>query len=476
MRSGKFGRGRGDLGHDPLRHLVAQPALASRGRRSGGRRRSCWRRASRRGRASGSSSEGICRLKLGDAGTSPRTHPSKSCCICSAVPKNVTLRPSVGVVQRLVGAAVLGQPAAGRSGPGSRRPGGRWRRRGGRRPRAGCRASSSWVKVVVGSRLDTTTGAVTTSPSPSSTPVTAPPSTTMRVTLAWRRSSPPCCSNSRARWSAMVPEAAAHLRHGGRPRRGQREGEAEGAPGREGAPEGRVDGEEGQHAAHRCVLRPVGQEAVDDIHHAAEHGGADRLALRLVGGAGPHLVERLRRRAHVEAADGAGRCLGPRRHLGHAEHRLDPDRLAEVLQEPLGIRVEEDRRLAVLADAGGLDLGLVDRAGASSRSSKIWFGHRELDGPGQLEAVATDELGGRGHAADEVVLLQAQHPQAAPGHDRGGGQAVVARSDDNGVVVGHWIGTVATSPPSVRPGSRRARVIRAVTVWQCSLTGQKEGP
>ncbi len=61
------------------------------------------------------------------------------------------------------------------------------------------------MNVAVGSRFETTTGAVTTSPSPSSTPRTAPPSTTMRDTLVWRRSSPPWRSNSDSRWSAMVP-------------------------------------------------------------------------------------------------------------------------------------------------------------------------------------------------------------------------------------------------------------------------------
>ena len=141
-------------------------------------------------------------------------------------------------------------------------------------------------------------------------------------------------------------------------------------PGRERAPEGGVDGEEAQHAAHRRVLRPVGEVAVDDVHHAAEHGGADRLTLGLVGGAGPHLVERLRGRAHVEAADGPGRGLGPRGHLGHAQHRLDPDRLAEVLEQALRVRVEEDRRLAVLADAGRLDLRLVDGAGRRGRGPR----------------------------------------------------------------------------------------------------------
>ena len=184
----------------------------------------------------------------------------------------------------------------------------------------------------------------------------------------------------------------------------------------------------------------IGKELVDHVHDAAEHGGADGLPLRLVGGARPHFVERLGRRADVEAADGPCRGLGPSRHLGHAEHRLDPDRLAEVLQQPFRIRIEQNRRLAVLADAGGLDLGLVDRAGTEVEILEDLVRHRELDGAGQLEAVAADELRRRGHAADEVVLLQAEDPQAAPRHDRRGGQAVVARPDHNGVVVRHWLG------------------------------------
>jgi hypothetical protein len=176
---------------------------------------------------------------------------------------------------------------------------------------------------------------------------------------------------------------------------------------------------------------------VHHIHHTAEHGGPDGLPLRLVGGTGPHLVERLGRGPHVEAADGARRGLGPCRHLGHPEHRLDPDRLAEVLQEPFRIRVEQNRRLAVLADAGGLDLRLVDRAGAELEILEDLVRHGELDGAGQLEAIAADELGRRRHPPDEVVLLQTQDPQTTPGHDRRRGQAVVTSSNHNGVVVGH---------------------------------------
>ena len=159
--------------------------------------------------------------------------------------------------------------------------------------------------------------------------------------------------------------------------------------------------------------------------------------LLLVGRARPHLVERLRGLADVEPADGPGRRLGPGRDLGHAQHGVEAERLAEVVEEPVGVAVEQDRRLARFADAGRLHLGLVDGAGGEAQVVEDLVRDRELDRPGQLEAVAADQLGGGGHAPDEVVLLEAQDPHAAPGHDRGGGEPVVARPDDDGVVIRH---------------------------------------
>ena len=208
-------------------------------------------------------------------------------------------------------------------------------------------------------------------------------------------------------------------------------------PGEYGPAVGGVDRQEGQHAAHLGVLVAVGQVVVDHVHHAAEQGGADGLALLLVGRARPHLVERPGRLAHVEPADGPGRRLGPSRHLGHAQHGLDAQGLVEVLQEPVGVAVEQDRRLARRPDAGRLHLGLVDRAGGEAQVVEDLVGDGELDGAGQLEAVAAGQLGGGGHAADEVVLLQAQDPHPAPGHDGRRGEPVVARTDDDGVVVRH---------------------------------------
>ena len=167
--------------------------------------------------------------------------------------------------------------------------------------------SISSVNVLVASRFDTTTGAVIVSPSDSSTPPTRPSATRIRATRACLRSSPPLRSNRSRTWSDMAPmpprtfdmaasspgDASANAMHIA-------------LPGVYGPPEGRVHRQERQQPPHLGVANRVGEVAVDDIHDRAEHGRADGLALGLVGGAGVHLVERLRRRAHLEAARGPG--------------------------------------------------------------------------------------------------------------------------------------------------------------------------
>ena len=98
----------------------------------------------------------------------------------------------------------------------------------------------------------------------------------------------------------------------------------------------------------------------------------------------------------------------------------------------------------------------------SSRSSNTSLGIGELNGAGEFEAIAPDQFGRRSHPADEMVLLHAEHPQAATCHHRGGGQAVVPCSDDDHVVVRHWHGTVATNP-----GGRRN------CLRECNILGQQ---
>ena len=114
-----------------------------------------------------------------------------------------------------------------------------------------------------------------------------------------------------------------------------------------------------------------------------------------------------------------------------------PERIAEMVEQPVGIAVQQDRRSTGRADAGRLHLGLVDGARGEAQIVEDLGRDRELDRSGQLEAVAAGQLGGRGHPADEVVLLQAEDPHPPPGHDRGCGETVVAGPDDDGVVVRH---------------------------------------
>ena len=142
------------------------------------------------------------------------------------------------------------------------------------------------------------------------------------------------------------------------------------------------------------MLLAVGEVPIDHVHDAAEERDADRVPFVLVCGGGEHLVECEGSLAHVEPADGPGRRLGPRGDLGHPEHRVDPEGLAEVLEQPFRIRVEIDRRRGRLADRGRLDLGLVDRTRGEIEVVVDLARHGELDRTRQLEAVAADQLGG----------------------------------------------------------------------------------
>jgi hypothetical protein len=108
-----------------------------------------------------------------------------------------------------------------------------------------------------------------------------------------------------------------------------------------------------------------------------------------------------------------------------------------MVQQALGIAVEEDGRLVGGPDAGRLHLGLVDGAGVEAQIVEDLGRDGELDRPGQLEAVAPGQFRRSGHPPDEVVLLEAEDPHASPGHDRGRGEPVVACSHDDGVVLRH---------------------------------------
>ena len=161
-------------------------------------------------------------------------------------------------------------------------------------------------------------------------------------------------------------DAAAHLGHRGVAGRRQGEGEAQRAPRGVGPQIGGVDGQKAEHASDLGVLVTVGKKAIDNVHDTAEHGRADRLPLGLVRRALPHLVERLGRPTHVESPDRPGRRFSPGRHLGHTHDGVEAQGIAEMREQPLGVGVEQDRRLARRTDAGRLHLGLVDGTGVES--------------------------------------------------------------------------------------------------------------
>ena len=115
----------------------------------------------------------------------------------------------------------------------------------------------------------------------------------------------------------------------------------------------------------RDADEPVG--GTDELHHldltpAGEHRDADRLPLGFVGGAGEHLVERLGWRSHLETTQGATRGLRPAHDLGQTQHRIEAEVLRQVLQQLVGISVEEHRRLAQHREAVQAPRIVVDMA------------------------------------------------------------------------------------------------------------------
>ena len=62
---------------------------------------------------------------------------------------------------------------------------------------------------------------------------------------------------------------------------------------------------------------------------------------------------------------------------------------------------------------------------------------RKHDRARDLEVEAVEELDGRRHAADVAVLLDAQHVDAGARQQTRRGETVVARPDDDHVVVRH---------------------------------------
>ncbi len=221
---------------------------------------------------------------------------------------------------------------------------------------------SSAMNVAVGSRFETTTGALIVSPSARRTPVTRPSPVVISSTRACSRIVPPASTTCRSMCAQSAPIPPSSLRIILRAGRGHRERKTHRAPGRVRATVGGVHREERQHAAQHRVPFLVGQEAVDHVHHRAEHRGADRLALLLVVGAREHLVERLRRLPHVAPAD---RRAGASHHAATSAMPIDRVHAVhfdDVVHELLGVGVEDHRRRAVLADVDRHHLVVERRA------------------------------------------------------------------------------------------------------------------
>ena len=126
--------------------------------------------------------------------------------------------------------------------------------------------------MVSGDRLETTTGAVITSPSRHRTPVTLAVVDEDLLDLGAVADLAAAALEHLAQVLGEGADAALEFGHhrGALFGDGQGEGQAGGAAGRVGPAVGGVDGEEGEHAAHDGVLLLVRQVAVDDVHGRAE--------------------------------------------------------------------------------------------------------------------------------------------------------------------------------------------------------------
>ena len=184
-------------------------------------------------------------------------------------------------------------------------------------------------------------------------------------------------------------------------------------------------------AACFCLVREV---AVQDVGGAAEEHLGDAGPLGVVGRAGVHLVQALGQRARLEAAQGPGRRGAPAHHLGHADHDLDAVHLLHVDGGLAEVGVV-DQRLDALVDQRHRHHLEVD-LGEGVEPELLAHDHRgrQLHRSGDLELVAVEELDGRGHPAGVPLGLETDGAQAGPLQQERGGQAVVAGSDDDGVV------------------------------------------
>jgi hypothetical protein len=70
---------------------------------------------------------------------------------------------------------------------------------------------------------------------------------------------------------------------------------------------------------------------------------------------------------------------------------------------------------------------------------------RNLHRAGDLELEAVEKLAGRSHPARIELRIKAQRPQACALKERGRSQPVVARADDNRVVVRHRLRLTRTA-------------------------------
>jgi hypothetical protein len=200
---------------------------------------------------------------------------------------------------------------------------------------------------------------------------------------------------------------------------------------------GRLHRGERHERAQRAVTRAIRQEAIDEVHRAAREGELDLAPAARVRRTREQLVERRRDAPRREAVHEARGVAAERQEAREADHRADAEPLEHVERHAQGIRVEARgrRRLRVQVHRHDRE---VDRLDAVARELELLgdaLREREEQARADVIAAAGEDLPRAGHAARVAVLLEAEHAQAALRQKGRRREPVVARADDDHVVV-----------------------------------------
>ena len=234
-------------------------------------------------------------------------------------------------------------------------------------------------------------------------------------------------------------DAAAELFHlqRGRIRHRQPEGQCGGTARGFRTAVGHVERQERQHSAQHTVLLLVGEIAVQHIGDRSEKHVVDTRPLEFICRTGVHLIECFRRLPHLKSPQRPRRRLAPRHDPRHAVDCLGSVHLVEMGQQLHRIAVVDERLIANPPECHGHNIEVDGRQRVEPEIATQDGRCRELDGPGDLESVAVEQLHRRGHTAGVQLRVETQGVQPRLLQLRRCGKSVVPRADHDRLEVRH---------------------------------------